>query len=270
MEIRREFGLPENDFLIRNVQVEITPPNNKYETPTDLWNFRVDQIQLPDWWDEEAAKLACYAALSEYLTKILVRDGDNKRFSQGLVIAIGGEVIANGRAEVIYAGGKSVVWLGDNASCSAGGHSTVITQDYATVFGYCQATINAHGRSRVTAHDQVNVNAQDQVNVNASDDSVVTATDKVAVHARGRSKVTLIGHAMCWASETAEIEAVNSAIVVATDQVLVKTLGNEAVAVIHANARCALARGKSTVVLRDNCARSVSPTGAAVVVGHRA
>ena len=52
-EIRDEFGLPHETNLMRvkTVAVEIFPGDGDLSRPADEWNYRVDQYDMPEWYD---------------------------------------------------------------------------------------------------------------------------------------------------------------------------------------------------------------------------
>ena len=56
-EIIRENNLDDSD--INFVRVEISPPNNDYQQPFDLWVFSTDQTNVPDWYNAENAERFC-------------------------------------------------------------------------------------------------------------------------------------------------------------------------------------------------------------------
>lgn len=63
--IRAEFGLPENGVgRITSVQIEYLPPAPDVFSKRQIdWNFTIDQDTLPEWWDMEEAKKACWVEI---------------------------------------------------------------------------------------------------------------------------------------------------------------------------------------------------------------
>lgn len=63
-DIRAEHKLPDNNCgEIKNVQVEYIPAGSRFSRDMKQWKFVIDQDQLPSWWDNEEAQMACWAAL---------------------------------------------------------------------------------------------------------------------------------------------------------------------------------------------------------------
>ena len=77
IEIRKEFGLPENGVgRVTSVQVELVPDENDFSRPLPEWRFVVDQDELPEWWDADAAEKECRHELEKWASLRLIRDGD--------------------------------------------------------------------------------------------------------------------------------------------------------------------------------------------------
>lgn len=285
-EIRKEFGLPENDVFTRNVQIELTPPYlfNSFDlldfnAPIETWSFRVDQDQLPAWWDYEAAEHCCRQALGEYLTKVLVRPGEHKKCSHGLCFVVGGTVEASGTTEVVATSGA--VFLREHARCrafgdaqvDAVGHSYVSARDKVnltlqdnsqancfnhvkvTAYGnsfaevYDHANAFLHGNSTCVGHDQAEITAEDDCCVEAHGFCKVDAIDNVRVCAYEECTVSAGGMSSVAAFDAVRVNAHNKAVVITEDQVVIENLTGMATAIINSCNRKSFHKTKGVVVL---------------------
>jgi hypothetical protein len=57
------------------VNIEITPPGNDYRLPLDEWVYRVDQADLPDWYDAAECEARVRAALPGWVAAKIVLPG---------------------------------------------------------------------------------------------------------------------------------------------------------------------------------------------------
>jgi hypothetical protein len=152
-DIRKEHGVPENDELqIKSVQVEITPPDGKFETPLKDWVFRTDQDLLPDWWDAKQAESACRVALEDWAAFRLVRVGEERDVNEGDYVSAvcGGTVneVRGGTVNEVYGGMVNAVYGGTVNAVRGGMVNAVYGGTVNAVYGgtvnaVCGGTVNA-------------------------------------------------------------------------------------------------------------------------------
>ena len=116
--IRAEFGMPENGARITSVQVEVTPANGDFNIPLPQWDFRVDQDQLPDWWDAKTAEAACRLALEDWAKARLIRAGETRAsLNKGELVT----ALLPGGTLSHMSGGTLSYMFGGTLSCMSGG-----------------------------------------------------------------------------------------------------------------------------------------------------
>jgi len=148
-EIRDEFSLPHETCAqrIKTVAVEIAPDDGNLARPIDEWVYRVDQGEVPKWYDAERDEGRVRAALKDWVAARLVLAGQEITvFSGESVYVYGGTAKACGNA---------TVKAGDNATVEACGNATVNAYDNATVNAYDNATVGAWERSQVIAFSKL-------------------------------------------------------------------------------------------------------------------
>ena len=133
IEIRREFGLPENGVgRVTSVQVEIVPPGGDFSLPLDKWEFAVDQDILPDWWDRDEAERDVRLELESWAKVRLIRAGDVRaEIKDGEVVTA---LLAGGTLEWmsggtlgLMSGGTLGLMSGGTLGLMSGGTAIVLT-----------------------------------------------------------------------------------------------------------------------------------------------
>ena len=158
-EIRDEFSLPHETCAqrIKTVAVEIAPDDGNLARPIDEWVYRVDQGEVPKWYDAERDEGRVRAALKDWVAARLVLAGQEITvFSGESVYVYGGTVKACGNATV-------QAW--DNATVKAWDNATVKAWDNATVEAWDNATVKAYGNATVNAYDNATVGAWERSQV---------------------------------------------------------------------------------------------------------
>jgi len=142
------------------VRVEITPPNEDFSLPLDQWVYRLDQDELPSWYDAAACEARVREVLPEWLASKVVLLGQSRDVRDEIVVAAYGNVTANGDSVVtaygnsrVTANGSGVVTAYGNSRVTAYDDSRVTANDNSVVTAYDDSVVTANGNSRVTAYD---------------------------------------------------------------------------------------------------------------------
>jgi hypothetical protein len=188
---------------VSGVRVEIVPPGGDYRIPLDRWKFRVDQDDVPDWWDEREAEIACRKVLPEWAAHhihreghLVVRDGQTRIVLDGSVDVTGGKVWAYGSATVQSVTG-GVVWAYGSATVQSVTGGEVRAYDSATVqsvtggdvVGYGSATVQSVTGGVVWAYGSATVQSVTGGEVVAHDSATVQSVTGGDVWVRGSAQI---------------------------------------------------------------------------------
>ena len=151
IEIRKEFGLPENGVgRVTSVQVELVPDENDFSRPLPEWRFVVDQDELPEWWDAEAAEKECRHELEKWASVRLIRDGDVRSIDDGdnIVAMLGGTLteMRGGTLTEMRGGTLTEMWGGTLTAMRGG---TLNAMRGGTVCFYRAFSVNLKGPKTV-------------------------------------------------------------------------------------------------------------------------
>ena len=91
-EIIKYYNLHEGAGRVNFVRVEIVPENYNYRLPYDQWKFKLDQDQIPDWYDKEEVEKRCRIELPEWYEVHVIKFGEHKLFGVIYKIILGGKV----------------------------------------------------------------------------------------------------------------------------------------------------------------------------------
>ncbi len=91
------------------VRVEVTPAGGDYTLPVDQWVYRVDQDDLPDWYEAAECEARVREALPAWVESKLVLPGETRNVKAGGYVArVYGTVQAvydGGTVQAVYDGG---------------------------------------------------------------------------------------------------------------------------------------------------------------------
>ena len=104
------------------VKYEITPPNNDYTLSLDQWVYRLDQDELPDWYDAAKVEALAREKLVCWRASKIVLPGESRVVENGHVIVYGSAVLR----------GSSRAVLRDYSSAELWGSSRAELWDYSS------------------------------------------------------------------------------------------------------------------------------------------
>jgi len=242
---------------------EIVPPNGDFQLPSDQWEYRIDQDELPKWHDAKRDEERARSMLPEWLAAKVVLPDQSAECVNRQIVAVYGTVRACGSATVeaygsatVEAYGSATVEAYDLATVEAYGSAAVWAYDSATVRAHDSATVEAHDLSTVEAHDLSTVEAHDSATVRACGSATVDAYGSATVEAYDSTTVRACGSDTVWAYDSATVEAYGSATVRAHDLATVWAYDSAAVR----------AHGSATVLGYTALPRSILKSPSAILV----
>jgi len=175
----RDTSAPVQNF----VRLELLPPD-KSEDWLDVanWREKVDEHEVPEWFDE-AARFDAFEQMREVIADAITDEGGRLTFGKLMIVSTGRHKV---RGCKVFSLGNSTVKALDN--------STVKALDNSTVKALGNSTVKACGNSTVEAWDNSTVKACGNSTVEAWDNSTVKALDNSTVKALGNSTVKALGN----------------------------------------------------------------------------
>jgi len=145
--IIREMGVLEWSATVRYVRCEIVPPGGDYRLPLAQWEYRLDQEDVPDWYDAVAAAAACRAALPQWAAHHILRNGGTCRDGQSRIV-LGGVCEYTGGYCYGYAGCTIHATGQQGGDCLGFDGCTIYATDQrgGYCYGFDGCTIHATGQ----------------------------------------------------------------------------------------------------------------------------
>lgn len=191
------------------VKYELLPKDNDVFSDIKSWLFKVDQDEVPEWFDNDRDRYKNMAieAVQEWAKEHIHIDIQDIELKNGTHYLKNCEGVTCDNSTV-EAYDNSTVEACDNSTVKACDNSTVKAYDNSTVEACGNSTVEAYGSSTVEAYDNSTVRAYGNSTVEAHDNSTVEAYDNNTVEACGNSTVEAYGNSTIiipdWSSNKRE------------------------------------------------------------------
>ena len=226
------------------VRVELTPPNEKLNTPFNKWRLNIDQDFLPDWWDKDYYEPLVRAEVKKWVDEHFIYSGTRK-VSQGTYYALNDAEIIAENDSVVNAFNHATVCSHDSSSVFAHHNVTINARMQSTVYATDNCKVVAYNNAFVNIYDNVQAEIYDRAQARIRDNSEAKAYDASTILCFNNTKVICNDMSRCFAYEADEVVANDNSviylrnhasIIANNNSVIFKTKENESEITLNDNA----------------------------------